>query len=343
MSRTAVAIDKVMTKGAAGAIAMLETGVDDVTGIATGRSAPRRPMTLATRSPWSCAGKPLLAMSMRRFVAAGELDLDKPVHHWRPEFARLHPTLTPRSLLGHKAGVNDKFGPPDRSLHDWPRMRNFEVGVDELYSAWWNWRVLGLVLEAVAEKRTETVVEEEILKPSGMRSSTIVTPGFPGGTDPPAVSDIVQFATDASDDDGWLPMRRLGLGRRDPTSRICGPLSDLLRFYQWVRLSAEATDGALPVELVREFTGEGRGFAVDLKRLGFGRHCSPRSFGFGGAVGGRNVVVGLADPEYGFSAAVLVNRIGRESALGLKAICTAIYEDVAGPSLYRRKRTMTAI
>jgi hypothetical protein len=69
-----------------------------------------------------------------------------------------------------------------------------------------------------------------------------------------------------------------------------------------------------------------------MRRLGFGRHCSPRSFGYGGAVGGSNVVVGLAEPDHDFCLAVAVNRIGRESAFGLKAIVTAMYEDVLDPS-----------
>jgi CubicO group peptidase (beta-lactamase class C family) len=332
LPRTLVAIEKTLAKGAAGAIAMLALGTEEVVGVAAGRSAPRRPVTIDTLVPWSCAGKPLLAIALLPLIASGELPMDVPVRHWLPEFGLFHPNLTAQHLIMHEAGVNDAVSPAGstRPLHEWRPEPGLVLGRDFIYSAWWNWWVLSAVLEAITGRRTESVVKDDVMTPAGMTGATFISPGYLGSPDRQAGPGIMEFAADASASD-WLTLRRMGFGRRDPVTRICGPLSDLARFYQWVQQSLKSGSGPLPAALVRQATTDGLGFCVGLKELGFGRRCSPRSFGYGGALGGSNVVVGMAEPDHDFCLAVVVNRIGRESAFGLKAIVTAMYEDILDP------------
>jgi CubicO group peptidase (beta-lactamase class C family) len=342
-SRTRVAIDGVIQKGAAGALALISREQGEITGIAAGRAAPQRPLTQSTRMPWSCAGKPLLVVACLRLVAVGKFDLDVPIERWRPEFRLLHPTLTARHLLTHEAAV-DEVGSPasasDRQLHEWAPMAGAKPGRDFIYSAWWNWSVLGLVLESVTGMSTESMIDHEVLRPAEMHDSAIMSPH--SGILP---NDIMEFTSVASRPAGWLPPGRLGLERRDPATRICGPLTDLVRFYRWLQSSLTSSGGPLPAPLAREMTDQNQslGLVVGMKKVGMGKHCSPSSFGFGGALGGSNVVVGLVEPEHDFALAVVVNRIGRESAFGLKAIVTAMYEDVVGgPAALSRQAALAS-
>jgi CubicO group peptidase (beta-lactamase class C family) len=271
---------------------------------------------------------------MMPFIASGELAMDTPIRYWLPEFGRFHPDLTMRHLIMHRSGIDDSLVSPDpsRPLHDLPPAPGSFPGKSFLYSAWWNWSVLGVVVEAATGKRVESIVRDGVLSPAGMRASAFITPSYLAGQDRHAATDIMEFAPDASASD-WQTLRRTGLGRREPATRICGPLSDLARFYRWIQDTLKEPNELLPESLVREATATDRvmGFCVSMKKFGFGKHCSPRSFGFGGAVGGSNVVVGLAEPDHDFCLAVAVNRIGRDSALALKAIVTAMYEDVLDP------------
>src|SRR5690348_14150167 len=163
--RTLQAINDVIAKGAAGAIVVLAPGNDEIAGVAVGRSGPQREISLDTPVPWSCAGKPLLAVAMMPFIANGELPLDTPVRHWLPEFGRLHPRLTPRHLISHRSGIDDRrVSPdPDRPLHDLPPAAGSSPGQAFLYSAWWNWSVLSAVLEAASGRSVESVVRDTVL------------------------------------------------------------------------------------------------------------------------------------------------------------------------------------
>lgn len=124
-----------------------------------------------------------------------------------------------------------------------------------------------------------------------------------------------------------------------------GDVLRLVRFYRWVQSSWEREDGPLPADLARMattmhlplgcegedwHTGPGIGFCVGMKALGFGKHCSRRSFGYAGALGGGNLVVGMVEPELGITIAAAIGPLGR-AASALKAVLTALYEDVLPP------------
>lgn len=179
MRHSEAAFERVMRAGAAGAVAAVSRGLGDLASIAGGGAAPDRPMTTSTLVPWSCAGKPLLAVACLRLAAAGVLELDSAVAKWRPEFGLLHPRQLP-----------------------------------------------------------------------------------------------------------------LGCENED-----------------W-------------------HTSPGLGFCVGMKALGLGMHCSRLSFGCAGALGGGNPVVDLVEPRHDIIIAAAVGCLGRRAAFALKAVVTALYEDV---------------
>ena len=316
-------------------------------------------MTTTTLVPWSCAGKPLLAMVCLLLVAAGELDLDRPVQYWRPEFRRLHPELTPRHLLTHTAGVDEKGSSPrasvPRAVHEWPPEPGARPGSrdGDIYSAWWNWRVLTAVIETITAMPAQSIISDNVLGPASMRDCFFIPPsGDANRKNIPRAASVMEFSPAAANSGHWLSAGSLGLEHHDASSRICGSLTDLVRFYRWLGSSIDSPAGPLPVRLAIEATtlqlpedatheiwncGHGLGFSVGMKALGLGKHCSRRSFGGAGALAGSNVVVGLVEPDHGFALAVAVNRLGRPSAFGLRAIVAALYEEVI-PGLARPRR-----
>ena len=352
LRRTEAVFERVMRAGVAGAVAAVSRGPGDLMAIAGGRAAPDRPMTTSTVVPWSCAGKPLLAVACLRLAAAGVLDLDSVVTQWRPEFGLLHPRLTLRHLLTHTAAVDEKGSAPgtvDRELHEWPPEPGRGPGRHHVYSAWWNWGVLAAVIETVSGTSADAVITQTVLHRARMRDCSIISAGPGGGNDDPAgpgtVRDdnIMLLTPDSRQPGDWLEPSRLRLEHHDPSTRMCGPVTELVRFYRWVQSSWESTAGPLPASLARMATtmqlplgcenedwrtGPGLGFCVGMKALGLGKHCSRLSFGYAGALGGGNLVVGLAEPQHDIVIAAAVGCLGRRAAFALKAVVTALYEDV---------------
>jgi CubicO group peptidase (beta-lactamase class C family) len=92
----------------------------------------------------------------------------------------------------------------------------------------------------------------------------------------------------------------------------------------------------------------GLGFLVDSNRYGantvpygFGLHCSPRTFGHGGAQSS----MGFADPEHGLVVAWAANALIGEPRHNARnrAINTAIYEDLRLACDWYRTVTGTAM
>ncbi len=139
------------------------------------------------------------------------------------------------------------------------------------------------------------------------------------------------------------------LERPSPGSSARGPIRELGRFYEELLSALKGESDLFTAQTVEAMTsphrvGEldrtfqhvvdfGLGFLVDSNRYGadtvpygFGKHCSPRTFGHGGAQSS----MGFADPEHDLVVAWAANaQIGepRHNARN-RAINTAIYEDL---------------
>ncbi|MCB0126560.1 MAG: beta-lactamase family protein [Caldilineaceae bacterium] len=146
------------------------------------------PVTADTLFQIGSITKTMTATVAMRFVEAGRLDLDTPIQHYLPQFQLQDETAatqaTMRHLLTHMGGwVGDYFentGAGDDALARYvAKMADLpqQVPLGTLWS--YNnagFSLAGHVLEAIADKPYETIVQEELFDPLGMTMSFF----FPG-------------------------------------------------------------------------------------------------------------------------------------------------------------------
>lgn len=122
--------------------------------------------------------KALVALCALRLVERGELDLDRPVAHYWPEFAQAGKAQLPvRYLLNHQAGLAVIAEPlPPEAVFDWQRMTQalakqrpwWTPGTAHGYhAATFGWLV-GEVVRRVSGKSIGCFLQEEIAHPLGI-------------------------------------------------------------------------------------------------------------------------------------------------------------------------------
>lgn len=86
-----------------------------------GEAAPGEPWQEATRTNLFSASKALVALSVLQLAAAGELDLDRPLADYWPDFGQAGKRdINARHLLCHRSGVSALHQRvPDQSIFDW--------------------------------------------------------------------------------------------------------------------------------------------------------------------------------------------------------------------------------
>jgi CubicO group peptidase (beta-lactamase class C family) len=302
----------------------------------TGEGAPGELMTPETIMLWLSAGKPLTAVLVAKSWEQGRLDLDAPVARYVPEFAnRGKDSITLHHLLTHTSGLRHiQTGWPDLSWDetiariceaepepDWP------PGERAGYHVASSWFVLGEVLRRIDGRPFSQSLRAGICEPLGMIDTW-------NGMPP----DVYRSYVD-SNRFGLMHERQgrelkpfdwnteLRCTRASPGGNTRGPIRELGRLYEML-LGGGVLDGVriLQQETVETFTARHRtgmydetfrhridfgfGFIVDSNRYGaetvpyaFGRYCSPRTFGHGGAQSS----IGFADPEHGLVVAWVAN------------------------------------
>lgn len=301
-----------------------------------GEGAPGTPMTPETIMLWLSAGKPLTAVLVAQFWESGRLDLDARVADYIPEFGRNgKESITIRHLLTHTAGLRHiETGWPDAAWDEtiariceaepepaWP------PGERAGYHVASSWFVLGEVLRRIDGRPFPQLLREELCGPVGM---TDTWNGMP--------PDVYRAHTDANrigvlyEREGrelkpldWNTEPRCT--RPSPGGNTYGPIRELGRFYEMLLggglLEAKRVlqQDAVEAFTARQRTGMhdetfrhridfGLGFIVDSNEYGaetvpygYGRHCSRRTFGHGGAQSS----IGFADPEHGLVIAWVAN------------------------------------
>lgn len=329
---------------------------ETVADAATGEAAPGVGMTPETLVCWLSSGKPLTAMAVALTWQWGRFGLDDTIAEFIPEFAANgKERVTVRHLLTHTGGFPAvETGYPEAGWKESiaaicaaPLAEGWAVGRTAGYHVASSWFVLGELVRRVTLRPIEDVVRRSICEPAGVVDTWLAVPE--------------KRAAGYGDRIGWM-WRRVGktlepldwhqpprLTRCSPGSSARGPIRELGRFYEWLlRLLRDGME-PLTAQTVEAMTsphrvGEvdrtfqhvvdfGLGFLVNSNRYGpetvpygFGRHCSPRAFGHGGAQSS----MGFADPEHGLVVAWAANaQIGepRHNARN-RAINTAIYEDL---------------
>ncbi|MDX2700864.1 serine hydrolase domain-containing protein, partial [Streptomyces ipomoeae] len=97
-----------------GAVVAVTSGDRVVHTAGYGRTASGEAMTARTRVPVASLSKAMTALAVMRLVEAGKVDLDRPVHHYLPEFTmadRRARDITVRQVLTQTSGMADAAYP----------------------------------------------------------------------------------------------------------------------------------------------------------------------------------------------------------------------------------------
>jgi CubicO group peptidase (beta-lactamase class C family) len=149
---------------------------------------PARPVTAETLFHMASVTKPFVATSVMQLVEQGKVDLDAPITRYLPYFRLKDPryrSITVRLMLTHTSGMPDVedylWDKPEfddgaleryvRSLQD--RLLLWEPGTKFAYSNM-AYEVLGDLVAKVSGTSFEGYMSQNILKPLGMTSSTLL-------------------------------------------------------------------------------------------------------------------------------------------------------------------------
>jgi CubicO group peptidase (beta-lactamase class C family) len=313
-------------------------------------------MTAETLVCWLSSGKPITAMGIALLWQRGLLSLDDPLFQHIPEFGTNgKETVTIRHLLTHTGGLPKvETGYPQKSWDETleiisaaPIEPGWTIGRTAGYHVAASWFVLGELIQRLSGHSFARFIQAEICTPLGLSDVHFAV----------ASNEAKAYGERL----GWT-YRRVGkslepldwhqpprVERPSPGSSARGPIRELGRFYEGLLACLKGKSQFLTAQTAEAITsphrvGEmdrtfqhivdfGLGFLVDSNRYGadtvpygFGKHCSPRTFGHGGAQSS----MGFADPEHELVVAWAANaQIGepRHNARN-RAINTAIYEDL---------------
>jgi CubicO group peptidase (beta-lactamase class C family) len=328
--------------------------------VGIGESHPDHPMTADTINLWLSAGKPLTVAAILRQWEQDRLRLDDLVSRFIPEFAcGGKENVTIRHLLTHTGGFrNVETGWPEvpwdeiiNRIAASPLEPNWIVGRTAGYHTTTSWFILGEILARVTGLAYVEAMQEELFKPLGMMETSAALP-------PDQQARYRQRL-------GWLYAREQGelkplewntpirCAAPSPGANTRGPIRELAHFYEMLLNDGESANGqvlspqSVAAMTARHRVGEfdhtlahvvdfGLGVILDSNRYGaetvpygYGKYCSPRTFGHGGAQSSQ----GWCDPECGLVVTYFFNgRPGEaQNNKRTRTLNEAIYEDLGLP------------
>lgn len=311
---------------------------------------------------WWSSTKPTAAVAIGQLWERGKLDIEERVCAYIPEFGvKGKEGVTLRHVLTHTGGFRFADGraaftkPWDEVIAricDAELEEGWVPGQKAGYHPSSGWFVLGEIVRRLDGRPFERYVREEVFEPLGMHDSWV-------GMPPERHREYGDRIGIMHNTEGEEPQPLPGIDSEEACSRCVpggggrGPMRELGRFYEAllfggrlgeVRIVSSQTVAAMTArhrvgmfdETFRVPIDWGLGFIIDS--MIYGRHCSPRAFGHGGA----RSSVGFVDPEHGLVAAVVTNGMpdDRRHYPRFNAISSAIYEDlsIAEPGSPGRER-----
>lgn len=315
------------------------------------------PMTSDVLTFWVSAGKPLTAVAIMRLHEQGRLEIDLPVAEVIPEFAvNGKEQVTVRHLLNHTAGLrnvvigwpNDPWEVIIRRLCKVQLQDDWVPGQRAAYDAGKSWFILGEIIRRLDGRPIEEVVRDDIMRPLGMHDSWMALPEDELLTYGERICHVYAYKPS-----GLKILRTHSpevSAAPAPGASCRGPIRELGFFYEMLLnegiregiriLKPETT--ALMTQRHREGVFDetfqhtldfGLGLIIDSNRYGvetvpygFGKHCSERAFGHGGA----RSSIGFADPEFSLVVSAIANGCPPEPIHNerFRQLNTLIYEDL---------------
>jgi CubicO group peptidase (beta-lactamase class C family) len=313
-------------------------------------------MSSSTVMLWRSAGKPITATAVLQTWQSGRLSIDDGLQTFLPETrGTVVSDITIRQILSHSSGlpVIDTGWP--RSL--WKEIIQRICTVDQLtadaaYQPQSTWFLLAEILRRtdLQGRDFQKIISEDILKPLGVNEAWC---GIPE-TEAQALH--ARLPTYFVREKGQLVYSEYSNGdwltQPSPGGNMRGPVSGLGTFYEMLLaginsheqsqvLSSDAIRQMLVPQRIGKFDQTlqhtinfGLGVILDSNRYGadtvpygFGRFCSPQTFGHGGA----QCAMGFCDPTHQLVVAWAANGFCGEGQHQRRnrAINEAIYADLA--------------
>lgn len=325
--------------------------------LALGNNAPFEPLEPDHLLLWLSACKPVAGVAVGILLDRGQIDLDRPVASWIPDFASKNKgAITPRHLLTHTAGFRGAtLGWVPRPWEEAigilcatkpePRWTPGEQAGYHVDSAWY---MLGELVRVITGSPYETFVREEIFLPLGMADCWIGISEAEFAT----LSERVAWMYDTSGD---VPEIQEDLCREDsvtscrPGGNGRGPANQFLRFYEAMHAMIKGTAGILSPETARLLTSPhrvgmfdrtfrqtmdwGLGFMLQSDHYApgevpyqFGSFASRSAFGHCG----NQSTAAFCDPDAELCAVVLCNGMPGEEAhqRRMRQTLDALYTDL---------------
>jgi len=299
-----------------------------------GESRAGVPMNADTINLWLSSGKPLTAVLILQEWEREQLRLDDCVTRFIPEFAQGGKEgITIRHLLTHTGGFrNVETGWPDVSWDESlqricsaPLEDGWVIGRSAGYHTASSWFVLGEILQRIEGRPYPEILRENLLKPLAMNDTWGAMPADQHVRYGDRIGGIYAREQAALQPLDWDNAARCAVP--SPGGNTRGPIRELGWFYEMLlREGAGPQQAVLTPQTVAAVTarhrvGEydqtlghiidfGLGVIIDSNRYGaatvpygYGRGCSPRAFGHGGAQSSQ----GWCDPETGLVVAYFFN------------------------------------
>lgn len=141
----------------------------------------RRPVTPRTQFRTGSVAKVVTATALARLVEAGRIDLDAPVQRYVPSFPDSGGRITSRQLAGHLSGIAHYTNADRIEERFYPTMAD-ALGVfshvpptappgERFNYSTHGYTLLSAAMEGAAGQPFLTLVEQEVLRPLGMRST----------------------------------------------------------------------------------------------------------------------------------------------------------------------------
>ena len=323
-----------------------------------GEASPGVPMSSKTIMLWRSAGKPITAVAILQAWQSGVFSIDDSLQNFLPETrGTILANITLRQMLSHSSGLPViETGWPQSS---WQEIIERICVIDRLttdtaYQPQSTWFLLAEILRRTSRNQDsfQQIICDKVFRPIHINEAWCGVAETEAASLSPRmpiyyVRDKGQLVYSNYSNGAWLT-------QPSPGGNMRGPVSELGRFHEMLLagidpeneprvLSTDTIQQMLTPQHAGQFDKtlqhtvdfglgvilDSNQYGTDTVPYGFGRFCSPQSFGHGGA----QCAMGFCDPQHGLVVAWAANGFCGEGQHQRRnrSINEAIYTDLNLP------------